>query len=86
MISALKRASDDLDSGGEISAFLGTQIERDKENRSFTLTQEGLLIQKVIDYCKMQDCSLTTKIPPTTTPFGSDKNGDRWVDQRERSI
>jgi hypothetical protein len=81
MIDTLKHAEYDLDSEREISVFLSIQIKRDEYNCSFTLTQEGL-IQKVIDYCKMQDCNLTN-MSANTAPFGLDKDGDRWVDQRE---
>ena len=41
MIQKLKDAGYDLDTEGEISAFLGIQI--DKTDKSFSLTQSGLI-------------------------------------------
>jgi hypothetical protein len=81
MIQNLKDDGYDLDSEGEISAFLGIQVDQDIPNGTFTLTQEGLT-QKVIDYTGLADCN-PNKIPASTTTLGSDKDGARWVDADE---
>jgi hypothetical protein len=81
MIQNLKDTGYDLDSEGEISAFLGIQIDQDSTDGTFTLTQEGLT-QKVIDYTGLTDCN-SNKIPASTTTLGTDKDGARWIDADE---
>ena len=79
MIQKLKDTGYDLDTEGEISAFLGIQI--DKDDKSFTLTQAGL-IAKIIKYTGMEDCKLD-RTPASTTALGSDVKGEPWIDSKE---
>ena len=79
MIQRLKDAGYDLDTEGEISAFLGIQI--DKLDESFSLTQTGL-IGKIIKFTHLEDCNLD-RTPASTTALGSDVQGEPWVDGKE---
>ena len=78
-IKNLKAAGYDMESEGEISAFLGIQI--DKNDHSFTLTQTGL-IEKVIKYTGLENCK-PDKTPASTTALGSDVDGELWIDNQE---
>ena len=79
MIQKLKDAGYDLDTEGEISAFLGIQI--DKVQDSFSLTQTGL-ISKIIKYARMEDCN-SDRTPASTSALGSDVDGELWIDSKE---
>ena len=79
MIQKLKDTGYDLDIEGEISAFLGIQI--DKTDETFTLTQAGL-IAKIIKYTHMEDCN-SDRTPASTTALGSDVKGELWIDSEE---
>ena len=81
MILKLQEAGYDLESEGEISAFLGIQIDKNPETGTFTLTQTGL-IQKILKYTGLEDCN-SDKTPANTTALGSDIDGELWVDSKE---
>jgi histone deacetylase 1/2 len=70
-------AKDD-DPNGEISAFLGIQVDKVNDG-SYHLTQTGL-IQKVIHYTGMDDCR-PDATPAAATPLGSDHDGVPWTDR-----
>ena len=61
---------------GEVGAFLGIQIERNKNN-TFYLTQTGL-IQKVLVTAGMENSKATVKTPAATTTLGLDVDGDEF--------
>ena len=69
----------DLDTEGDISAFLGIQI--DKVQDSFFLTQTGL-ISKIIKYAQMGDCNFD-RTPAPTSALGSNVDGELWIDPKE---
>jgi hypothetical protein len=83
LMVSLKEAGYSLDydtsdgGSGEISAFLGIQVNKRQDN-SFELTQSGL-IHKVIRYTGLED-SNKNFIPASSTPLGTDSEGERWDD------
>ena len=65
------------DKGDNIFGFLGIEINRTGTDIEFT--QKGL-IDKVIRYCGMENAS-DKPTPATTTPLGTDKNGDPFNEE-----
>jgi Reverse transcriptase (RNA-dependent DNA polymerase) len=63
---------------GEVSAFLGIQIEKKKDNE-FLLTQTGL-IDKVLAVTKMSECNGCDS-PATIDPLHADKDGEPFDEE-----
>jgi hypothetical protein len=63
---------------GEVSAFLGIQIEK-KKNNEFLLTQTGL-IDKVLAVTKMSECN-GCDTPATIDPLHADKDGEPFDEE-----
>jgi hypothetical protein len=63
---------------GEVSAFLGIQIEKKKDNE-FLLTQTGL-IDKVLAVTKMGECN-GCDTPSTIDPLHADKDGEPFDEE-----
>ena len=79
-----QRHSFALRNEGEVGAFLGIQITKNKPNE-FYLTQTGL-INKVLTAAGMEDCN-GVDTPAATTPLGADVDGLPFNEQWEyRSI
>ena len=79
-----QRHSFALRNEGEVGAFLGIQITKNKPNE-FYLTQTGL-INKVLAAAGMEDCN-GVDTPAATTPLGADVDGLPFNEQWEyRSI
>ena len=69
---------------GEVGAFLGIQIERNK-NDTFYLTQTGL-IKKVLATAGMENSKATVKTPASTIPLGLDVDGDPFIESWEYPV
>ncbi len=69
----------DLTEEEDVYAFLGVQLERDKETGSITLKQEGL-IKKILTTTGMLD-SNWKKTPANKDPLGTDKDGDPYNEE-----
>ena len=69
---------------GEVGAFLGIQIERNK-NDTFHLTQLGLT-NKVLATAGMENSKATVKTPAATTPLGLDSEGEPFTETWEYPV
>ena len=69
---------------GEVGAFLGIQIERNKNNK-FYLTQTGL-IKKVLATAGMENSKATVKTPASTTPLGLDTDRETFNESWEYPV
>ena len=58
---------------GDLSAFLGIQIQKCPDSGSLHLTQEGL-IKQILDATKLEDCN-PSKTPANKEMLGTDMNG-----------
>ena len=80
MIKTIKDAGYTLTEDGEISSFLGIQIDRSEDGKTFTLLQTGL-IDSILTATGMTDCN-PAWTPALTVALGSDVDGapmsDDW--------
>jgi hypothetical protein len=73
MIKTIKDAGYSLTEDGEISSFLGIQIDRSEDGKTFTLLQTGL-IDSILTVTGMTDCN-PAWTPALTVALGSDVDG-----------
>ena len=64
---------------GDVSAFLGIQFERSKDNSTITLTQRGL-IDRIIEATGLQDCK-PDNTPAASDPLGTDPEGEPFQEK-----
>ena len=79
-----QRHTFELRDAGEIGAFLGIQIERNK-NDTFYLTQTGL-IKKVLVTAGMENSKSTVKTHASTTPLGLNADGESFHESWEYPV
>ena len=78
-LTELKRLGFEFTREGTFSEFLGIDFAYDKEGKSVTMTQAGL-IGKILATAGMTDCK-EIKMPTTQLPLGNDDDGERMVEK-----